>query len=556
MVPRHAWLRHLICSLGWAASPLTSRPRYHQPQLEALEARQVPVTFTVNSAGDQPDPTPFNNIQNDCDPLTPGNQFTLRGAIQTANSNVNVGGPDDILFDILDGLVTILPTSALSTVSDPVIVDGTPPAGKASQVIQLDGTNAPLIANGLTITAGSSTVRGLVIIRFNHGIELKTAGGNKVEGNYIGTNTKSALGFGNRGHGVFINGTANNVIGGAASSARNVISNNKVDGVRIAATGATGNVLQSNYIGVTADGDFALGNGGHGVTIQGPGGSGNTIGVAKDGAGQPVGKGNTISGNGGSGVNIFASSNNVVAGNLIGVSSGTGAQATLVLGNKQMGVSINQGAMNNTIGGTTPEERNTISGNMQHGIEILGATTTSNIVIGNHIGINQTGDEKFDNKGKPTGNEINGVLINDSPSNTIGGTTEAKRNVISGNLKSGIEIKGGNAKANQVIGNYVGLAADGVEELGNFQHGVLLSGGDSNIIGGPGSSTKLNLIAGNGFPDENEIDVGWGIKILPAATNTTIQKSGINQNKDGKSVRNAEGGILNQGEGTVVSGQY
>ena len=54
--------------------------------------------------------------------------------------------------------------------------------------IELDGTNAGASADGLHITAGGSTIKGLVINRFGaNGIEMSTNGGNTIEGNFIGT---------------------------------------------------------------------------------------------------------------------------------------------------------------------------------------------------------------------------------------------------------------------------------------------------------------------------------------------------------------------------------
>lgn len=64
-------------------------------------------------------------------------------------------------------------------------------------LIELDGTLAGL-ANGLKITAGNSTVRGLAINRFQYnGIGLESGSGNVIEGNYIGTDSTGTQDLGN-----------------------------------------------------------------------------------------------------------------------------------------------------------------------------------------------------------------------------------------------------------------------------------------------------------------------------------------------------------------------
>ncbi|HBI46093.1 MAG TPA: hypothetical protein DDY78_25045 [Planctomycetales bacterium] len=110
------------------------------------------------------------------------------------------------------------------------------------------------------------------------------------------------------------------------------------------ATVVQGNIVQGNRIGTDVTGSVALGNAGNGVNVQG--GANNMIGGAAPGAG------NFISGNAGSGVAITGSTatGNVVAGSFIGT-DGTGAAA---LANGGNGVTVSNGAQNNTIGGNAP----------------------------------------------------------------------------------------------------------------------------------------------------------------------------------------------------------
>jgi len=80
-----------------------------------------------------------------------------------------------------------------------------------------------------------------------------------------------------------------------------------------------------------------------------------------------------------------------------------------------------------------------------------------------------------------------GVHIEDSPSNTIGGTTPPERNLISGN-GLGVYIEG-IATGNEVLGNWIGTDATGSAPLGNGT-GVGISGSASlNEIGGRQSGT-------------------------------------------------------------------
>ena len=78
-----------------------------------------------------------------------------------ANANT---GLDKIAFNICGGgAQTIQPNSALPDITDTVIIDATTQSGFVDKpIIELDGSSAGGSVNGLRITAGNSTVRGLV----------------------------------------------------------------------------------------------------------------------------------------------------------------------------------------------------------------------------------------------------------------------------------------------------------------------------------------------------------------------------------------------------------
>jgi len=326
-------------------------------------AEASPTTYTVNSTADPGDGT--------CD----GTECTLREAIAAANANA---GTDTIEFDITGaGPHTISPGSALPTITDPVTIDGTSePDFAGTPIVELDGSAAGADVDGLRITAGNSTVRGLVINRFrNDGIELHGSGGNTIEGNYIGTDVNGTADLGNSNVGVLIIGAPNNTIGGTAAGAGNVISGNDQYGVYIYASGATGNQVLGNYIGTDKNGTAALGNSSNGVYIGNV--PSNTIG------GTAAGAGNVISGNNQNGVRIEGngSTGNQVQGNYIG----TDVNGTADLGNSYDGISISSGAGNNTIGGTAAGEGNVIAYNSGDGVQVDGAASTGNTISGNSI---------------------------------------------------------------------------------------------------------------------------------------------------------------------------
>ena len=108
---------------------------------------------------------------------------------------------------------------------------------------------------------------------------------------------------------------------------------------------------------------------------------------------------------------------------------------------------------------------------------IVGAAATGNSVLGNFIGTDATGLLDL-------GNSQQGVLIDGAPSNTIGGSTAAARNVISAN-HWGVTITGASATSDLVQGNFIGTGADGLASLGNEVDGVLVTNNAAhNLIGG------------------------------------------------------------------------
>jgi parallel beta-helix repeat protein len=285
----------------------------------------------------------------------------LRQAILDANAN---SGADVIRFNIAGGGVqTIAPTSIRPQITDPVTIDGTTQSGFAgSPLIELDGAAANTWY-GLCITAGNSTVRGLIINRFSYyGILLTSNGNNTITGNYIGTDVTGTTAEGNAGQGVEIaGGSSNNTIGGADTNvpgtrlagAGNLISSNGqfntfTGGILITGIGTANNLVEGNYVSTDLTGELALGNGLNGISID-TGSAGNTIG------GTASGTGNILSANGYAGISLYSSgSGNLVEGNIIGLD----ATGTAKLGN-YFGVAIQAGSAGNTSCTTATSPRGT-----------------------------------------------------------------------------------------------------------------------------------------------------------------------------------------------------
>ena len=288
-------------------------------------------------------------------------------------------------------------------------------------------------------------------------IEGMTASGNSIRGNLNGTDAEGDQ-LTNFNDGVFIIQSPDNTIGGTTPADRNVISANENNGVSLRGPLASGNVVQGNYIGTDPSGTLNLGNITDGVFIQNAPdnliggtapGAGNVISEDRIGVDietypdSALGQVGTVFTGG-------QSDGNVVQGNRIGTDA-TGSQS---LGNEAEGVLIVAGS-DNLIGGTTPDSGNIISNNLSNGVGIEASTTVTdptsdNLVEGNRIGTAVDGVTAMGNRG-------NGVFVSNAPDNTIGGTASGAGNVISSNLVDGINVTGP-AASTSIFGNIIGMS--------------------------------------------------------------------------------------------------
>ena len=191
---------------------------------------------------------------------------TLREAILAAN---NHPGHDAIQFNIPgSGVQSINLVNALPPITDAVTIDGYTQPGAhpntlaigfdADLLIQI--TSSPTVNSnplaGLIVSGSGSTLRGLIINRFASGLIVVGAGDNVIEGNIIGPdatgNSNASFNGSSFGGAVLVTNSSNNLIGGDAAEARNLLSV-----VRLNA-GANSNSVLGNYIGLRANGQSKL----------------------------------------------------------------------------------------------------------------------------------------------------------------------------------------------------------------------------------------------------------------------------------------------------------
>ena len=338
----------------------------------ALASMAAPATFTVNSPDDTADVNPGDGT---C--ATTAGACTFRAAIQEANA---LGGSHNINFSIGSGAQTIIPTSPMPSITASLVIDATTQPGfSGAPLIELNGTSLRANPNGLDITGGPSTIRGLVVNRFpGSGIRLAGAGSHVVQASWIGIDLTGAVASANKQNGILIDNSPSNLIGGTTVGDRNVVSGNLgLGGIALSGSAASGNVIQGNFIGTNAAGNAAIPNDGRGIAVQNA--PNNLIGGTVPGAR------NIISGNHATGVRIFGGSatGNVIQGNYVG----TDVTGTAFVPNSR---GLQSRSNNNLFGGPTPQAGNLIAGNGVDGVALTDEAN-SNVVQGNTIYGNHTG---------------------------------------------------------------------------------------------------------------------------------------------------------------------
>jgi len=332
------------------------------------------------------------------------------------------GGTDDAFVAKISGNIVV------NTTADTVAADGFCSLREAIQAA--NSNNA--------VNECPAGLAGLDTIEFNLGTGTPTI---NVTGSALPTLTEPIYINGNTGGAtrVELNGTAAggsahglNVQGGGSTIAAMVINRFSLSGIFIAS--GNGNTVRNCFLGTDATGLMDQGNGLDGINANS---ANNQIG------GTLLGQGNVLSGNGRAGVTFGPAMNNLVQGNIIGLSANRAA----ALGNNH-GVLIDIGSTNNTIGGTAGGAGNLIGGNVQHGVLIQVNGTNSNIVQNNRIGIGVEG-ENFGNGGS-------GVHVAlQASNNLIGGAAADAGNIIAFNAV-GIRLPDpAGGSGNRVLGNSI-----------------------------------------------------------------------------------------------------
>ena len=338
------------------------------------------------------------------------------------------------------------------------------------------------------------------------------ASGNLIENNSVGTTQWGGSAEGNGLWGIELYDAPDNVIGGIDQFSKgisgnygNVISGNAQGGLEIQGVYSTHETVQGNEIGTDLTGTVRIANAASGIYIGNWGAAGNgpsdvTIG------GTAAGARNVISGNGNFGIWMSGVVSSVlVQGNFIG----TQASGNVAMANVANGIQLDSGAVSNTIGGTVAGASTTVaSGNGGRGVVLTGSGTARNLIAGNIIGANVSGESALPNADW-------GVLLGDAgPGNTVGGASYSEGvNLISGNHQGGVAIYGAHAVGDVVEGNRIGTDTTGTRALWNARSGVYV--GNWGTAGDAASDTTIagNLISANGSS---------GVWITGGARNTLV----------------------------------
>ena len=507
-----------------------ARTRAFLPFLEQVEDRVVLSTFVVTNTGDNlgvnPAPSPA--------------RATLRQAI--VDSNASAQATSEIDFDIPASTAPNLdvPVPGFDPVNQTwtITLDSPLPAITKSSHDRRILPGRVGIPYRYPLRVSPSLLKPILIQSSPNTTAASTA--NNAEARVIidGSQTGGATGF---------------VLDASHSTLRGLIIDGFGVGVSVPHLDASGNpnvgdLIQGNFIGnyfiypVDPNTGQALPSPNN-VAVAGLGNS--LQGVLLDSNNTTVGgtnpqENNVIAGNGQAGTcEIQAdATGDVVEGNQIGVMGpsinglyfqrGNGAEGVVVLGSS------------NQIGGPVADAGNLISANRSNGIRISGPVATRTIVAANYIGLPPGGGYKFGTGNPGNGDAGDGVLIEDSAQNQIGGPTSAWGNAISSNFGAGVSITGVTSTGNTILNNLIGVTADGSAAKGNAQEGV--ADFSPGTVIGPG-----NVISGN----------LRGVLISgPNATGVVVQGNLIGTDITGTlNLGNAEEGVLiDNASGNTVTG--
>lgn len=274
-------------------------------------------------------------------------------------------------------------------------------------------------------------------------------------------------------------------------------------------SGASGNIVRDNYIGLGADGVAGWGNG-SGIHLSA-------------GASENVITHNMISGNEQDGILISGSTthSNEVRRNHVGLDA-TGAVA---VPNGWDGIAVAAGAYWTTIGGQA-EYRNVVGGNGQHGIHFYGSGTKSSDASYNYVGLDTSGE-------KPIGNQGSGIVLADGVTNI-----SLSFNLVSGNQQHGVLITGAGSEAGSIYGNLIGAGESTNQAVPNGLHGLAVyDAPEPQTIGDHVPGRWPNVIVAS----------GWSGVAIVNSRSVTVQNNAIGTTWDGRAT-----GLGNRYHGVAI----
>lgn len=386
----------------------------------------------------------------------------------TVNGLLTMGGTNSGDRNIISGAVT-QGVSLSATYTGGILIKnnyiGTNAAGTGALpnndgIVLIGSFNSGTFQMGGALATDANVISG----NSTEGISLANASNWVIKGNLIGVNASGVGDLGNGSSGIHISGSSTNVTIGDATN-YNVISGNGGQGIHVQdATGIL--TFPGNKIGTNKEGSAAIGNDQSGIWFQG---TTFTATVGDINATSPT---SVISGNVDRGIRRENGTVSIYS-SIIGLN----ATQTATIPN---GSGIDGAA---TIGNTRTAGYNVIAGNNSHGI--LG----EGIFKGNFIGVNSFETAGFTNNGS-------GIYVGNG-NVTIGGTGEGEGNVIGGHSGGNSQIVlDTNVMGASVLGNYIGMYTSGVAISGNG--GGIGAKGQNIIIGSSSVSGRNYLGALNG----------------------------------------------------------
>ncbi len=354
-------------------------------------------------------------------------------------------------------------------------------------------TNGTRLGNGMQgiymqyckqIAVGGTNEDARNVIAGNYiGLEMYFCVSNTVQRNYVGLNEAGAA-VSNTWQGVYVE------YGGGHDVSDNILSGNGTRGIELLAT--TNCVLKRNGVGTDPSGAARRGNGEAGLFLNG-GAANNRVG------GRWLDEGNVFSGNALYGIVVQDATtvSNVFRGNRVGAD----ASGFLALPN-DYGFWI-YGAPYNAIGSTNADERNVISGNDIVGIDIVGANSHDNLVVGNYIGVDATGVS-------PLPNISGGIEFNVASSNQVGGAGTGSVNRIAYNGGSGVQVTAGDG--NLILNN--SIFRNGVLGI-DLGTGTPTANDSGDADGGPNRQQNFPVLV-SVSNDGSQIRVVWTLDSVPS----------------------------------------